>query len=386
MKTLQRHLLSSAVAGALTLTGTAALAAQDDIATLRADIETLKQQVKSAAEWKRPNSLIHMAGYADVDYVDPDNGPGSFASGSISPIFHYQYRDLVMVESEFEITTNELGENEFELEYLTVDLFLSDSAVLVAGKFLSPLGQFRQNLHPSWINRAPSAPAGFGHDEAAPNAEVGLQVRGGFPVGSDGIKANYAVYIGNGPVVEAAGGALEKVETPGIGADDDGNKVSGGRFGLLFPVQKLDIGLSYATGQTAVRDLGPPVTYEAGRDYEYTGFDFTWRPAPFDLRGEYAKQEVGGLPGSAYAVNGAVWEAWYVQGAYRFGDGKWEVVLRLSEYDAPDDATDNEQTLVGLNYLFASNLIGKIAIERNDNPNAGLQNDDRTLVQLAYGF
>ena len=385
MKTLQRHILSTAVAGAFTLTGTTALAAQDDIATLRADIETLKQQVKSAAEWKSPNSLVHMAGYANVDYIDTDSGSGSFTGGSISPIFHFQYRDLVMVESEFEVSTDELGESEFELEYLTVDLFLSDSAVLVMGKFLSPLGQFRQNLHPSWINRAPSAPAGFGHDEAAPNAEVGLQLRGGFPLGSDGIKANYAVYIGNGPVLEVSAGEIEKIETPGIGSDGDGNKVSGGRFGLLFPAQKLDVGLSYATGQTAVRDVGPPVTYEAGRDYEFTGFDFTWRPAPYDVRGEYARQDIGDLAGSA-APTGGAWEAWYVQGAYRFGGGKWEVVVRLGEYDTPDDATDNEQTLVGLNYLFASNLIGKIAIESNDNPNAGFQDEDRTLVQLAYGF
>ena len=74
---------------------------------------------------------------------------------------------------------------------------VNDYVALVGGKFLSPIGQFRQNLHPSWINKLASAPPGFGHDGAAPTSDIGLQARGGFQIGN--MFANYAVYASNGP-------------------------------------------------------------------------------------------------------------------------------------------------------------------------------------------
>ena len=56
-----------------------------------------------------------------------------------------------------EIEIDDAGETETNLEYLTIDWFINDYMALIAGKFLSPIGQFRQNLHPSWINKLPSA-------------------------------------------------------------------------------------------------------------------------------------------------------------------------------------------------------------------------------------
>lgn len=151
--------------------------AASELEQLKQDVERLKTEMAAANEWRDPNTLIHMAGYADVGYVNSDasGDDGSFNVGTFAPIFHYQYRDLVMLESELELTTSEDGETETALEYLTLDWFVNDYLVLVAGKFLSPIGQFRQNLHPSWINKLPSAPAGFGHDGAAPVSDLGVQ-------------------------------------------------------------------------------------------------------------------------------------------------------------------------------------------------------------------
>ena len=124
------------------------------------EIVTLKKDIDVAAEWRTPNSLIHLAGYTDVGYVNGDNDDGSFNVGMFSPIFHFQYRDIVLFESEVEMTLHPDGETEIGLEYLTLDYFIKDYAALVGGLFLSPIGQFRQNLHPSWINKLPSAPPG----------------------------------------------------------------------------------------------------------------------------------------------------------------------------------------------------------------------------------
>ena len=352
------------------------IAENDNVAALRAEVDALRQEVKQAAEWKHPYSLLHMAGYADVGYTDAKSSNSTFNVGSFSPIFHYTYRDLVMMESELEFEIDAAGATTVAMEYMTVDLFLNDYAVLVAGKFLSPLGQFRQNSHPSWINKGASMPVGFGHGQAAPNGDVGVQVRGAVPM--LGNTSNYAVYIGNDPVLELnpAGTEIEEIHTGGVGKDSDGKKVVGGRFGLR-PMSNLEVGLSLASGMVAVSGETP-------RDYKVTDVDFNYRIFNLELRGEYVKQEVGA--GGTIDPTAKEWKAYYVQAAYQFTPSKWEAVVRYGDYDTPDPAKDQKQWYAGINYLFASNIIGKLGYEMNNNPNAGQIANDRFLAQLAYGF
>ena len=54
------------------------------------EVTALKKDIARAAEWKDPNTLIHMSGYADVGYATSKHAAGSFNVGSFSPIFHYQ--------------------------------------------------------------------------------------------------------------------------------------------------------------------------------------------------------------------------------------------------------------------------------------------------------
>ncbi len=382
---------------------------QQQIDALQRQVTALNSEVQQAAEWKNPNTLVHMAGYAYVGFAKTDTAGdnGSFSVGSFSPIFHYQYRDIVMLESELEFETAENGETEAKLEYLSIDWFINDNMTLVAGQFLSPIGMFRQNLHPSWINKLPSAAPGFGHDGAAPASDMGLQLRGGFYIGD--IKANYAVYVGNGPEIKAeveddGAGNVDAIEYDGIaaeafGADRDGEKVFGGRFGLL-PMPSLEIGVSYLSGKASVteyEDLDttlftgtmPPdleATPFAASTYDVTGLDISWRNKDMDVRYEYVKSELGATNIGGYDLEAAAWETWYAQFAYKFPGTKYEVVVRYTDFDSPGTAKDIQQTALGFNYLFTNNFIGKLGYESNDNPNAGLEADNRWLLQLAYGF
>ena len=377
------------------------------------NVDALEQKVAQVEgrqdEWLS-DSIVHLAGYGEFNYSDTENADGSFGDFLFAPIFHYQYKDLMMLESELEITVNDAGETETKLEYLTLDLFLNDYMVLVGGRFLSPIGQFRQNLHPSWINKLPTAPPGFGHDGAAPISETGLQLRGGIPLGR-GMFANYAVYVGNGPEIlaEAEGAAgetdfefeLDGVEAEGMNSDEDGEKVFGGRLGLL-PFPGLEIGISGATGKATVTEL-EHVDIESGflggteedaeaqlagepdRDYDVFGFDLAWQWRGLDLRGEYVKTEIGDEAGSV-AADGAEWESWYTQAAYKFAPTKLEGVLRYTDFDAPHASAEQEQWMLGVNYLFASNVIAKFAYEFNDGQTGAVTDDDAFRAQLAYGF
>ncbi|MFK5892689.1 MAG: hypothetical protein QM504_05670, partial [Pseudomonadota bacterium] len=256
----RKKLLATVISIALPMVASAETSSDDlqiQIDALQRQVTALNTEVQQATEWKNPNTLVHMAGYADVGFVSPENGDSSFVVGTFSPIFHFQYRDVVMLESELEFEVTEDGETEVALEYLTIDWFVNDYAVIVAGKFLSPIGQFRQNLHPSWVNKMPSAPPGFGHDGAAPISDLGVQVRGAIPIG--GMRANYAVYVSNGPELNSETKdevefELEGIRAEGFGADRDGDKTIGGRFALL-PISSLEIGLSFASGKATVTEL-----------------------------------------------------------------------------------------------------------------------------------
>lgn len=368
--------LAAVVASTLSLLAVQSYAADD--------AEAFRQKMKQTSQWSHSDTMFHMGGYAAAGYSSSDTG-GDFTVASFSPIFHYLYRDMVMLESELEFEVSESGGTEVAMEYASIDYFLNDNMTVVAGKFLSPLGQFRQNMHPSWVNKLPMHPAGFGHDQAAPNAEVGLQLRGGYPMGKG--SANYAVYIGNGPALEAdsyaAPTSIEKIETPGIGADGDGNKVVGGRFGIFLPGPKLDLGISAASGKASLWNTTvTPITLKDPHDYTATGVDFIYRPGNFDIRGEVAQQKIG----DTGVVSGGTWQAYYLQGAYRPTGSKMEYVVRYANYETPDATKSEKQTAVGVNYLFASNVIAKLAVQSDDFNDPATKDTSSVMFQMAYGF
>ncbi len=302
---------------------------------------------------------------------------------TFNPIFHFLYRDKILWESELEFEIEEEGETEVGLEYSAINWFINDYAAVVAGKFLSPLGQFRQNLHPAWINKVASAPPGFGHDGAAPEADIGLQLRGGVPVGERS-HVTYALYIANGPELEGEEGEVHGILTEGFTRDAD-DPVFGGRVSFL-PLPNLEIGLSAAIGEATVKvNEEEEVDDDPARDYEAFGVDFAYRHDGFEARGEYIEQDVDDDPNSV-AEEGGQWDAWYLQGAYQFRNFPWELVARYTDFTSPHASQEQEQWALGVNYLISPNAIIKFAYEANDGLDGSENDADRWLAQFAYGY
>lgn len=372
-----------------------------------AEMADIKKELSAAAEWRDPNTLIHMSGYAATGYA---SGSDSFNIGSFSPIFHYQYRDLVMLETELEFEIEGDGSTVVGMEYATIDLFLGDNVTFIGGRFLSPIGQFRQNSHPSWINKIVSAPPGFGHDGAAPVSEMGFQLRGGFEMGKG--FGNYAFYVSNGPELVAAEETvgeyvLEGIDAEGFGRDIGKNKTFGGRIGFI-PMAGLEIGLSAATGQASVTSIegtnsgqdngflgflntkteesAPTLVNEQSRDYDVIGLDFAYRHKNLQLRGEYVKTKIGDATTGLTASTGASWTSWYTQASYLIPHSKWEPVIRYTDFTTPEVITSQEQLALGLDYQFTSSVIGKFTYEFNDGLTGLPTDENRWLIQLAYGF
>ncbi|MFZ5635591.1 MAG: porin [Pseudomonadota bacterium] len=325
---------------------------------------------------------FHIAGYADLAYSGSQASDDSYLFGTLAPILHAQIGDSVFLEAELELEANSLGERETGIEYANVNVLIGDNAALVVGKFLSPVGYYFQNLHPSWINRTASAPVGFGHGGAAPLSEVGIQLRGG-KIFSGGQHLNYALYGGNGPDLMIEDEDAPDLDTGGDTDNEDGERSFGGRVGWM-PVAKVELGLSAARGDVALLDAAMS-TDEPSRSYRVDGFDVAWKPTPsLDLRAEWIRQRIGSAAGSALPEQ-ATWRAWYAQAAYRFESGKWEAVFRYGDAKTPHGESTLSQTAIGLNYLFQPRSTLKLTLEFNDSidEEAGR---DRFILQYAYAL
>lgn len=330
-------------------------------------------------------TVSRLAGYGFVNFTAPQDGNAGFSTAAFNPIFQVQYGDNILFESELELAVEDSGETEVNLEYVTISWLFNDHAALVVGRFLSPLGNFRQNVHPAWINRFASAPAGFGHDGAAPVADLGAQIRGAWATAGLG-KFNYAAYVANGPELEAEEDVLEGVKANGTVRNVDGNLVLGGRVGWL-PVPTLELGVSFANGRTSVTEVeGAEIDGEPSRNYRFYGGDFAWRPMPaLELRGEYARQRAGEAA-SSIAPDSASWRAWYAQAAYRITGTPWELVGRLGDFESVNEMMSTSQWGAGLNYWLTPSTVFKAAYEFNDPDLAMSPMKDTLILQVAHGF
>lgn len=342
------------------------------------------------ADAAAPDWSFHLTGYADATYAD-SAGAGADSVVTLNPILHVLWRDRFLVEVEVENEASDDGESESALEYATLNWLLNDHLAVVAGKFLSPVGYFFQNLHPSWVNKLPSAPAGFGHGGAAPLTDLGVQLRGGWSLKA-GTHVNYALYLANGPRLGREEDALD-VMAEGSSNNEDGRRVYGGRFGWM-PFSALEVGLSAARGEVQLEAMatedGIAVAKmedfnEPRRDYRVEGADLAWRASStMEVRAEWIRQRVDAAPASAIP-GPATWRAWYAQCSYRFGSDHWEAIARLGDSTSPHEESTFRQAALGLNYLFSPRTQLKFAWERNQS-DFETAAADRLLLQVAHGF
>ena len=415
-KTWKKFILSTALVMSLPLTAKASQSNESlklEVTQLRQEVASLRELIKAQlqqdtksinnsiqsetpnlplVEQKKiensssfdSNSSVHLSGYGVIGYMhnrDSSESGGKFNLVGFSPIFHYQYKDSLLFQAELETMMQPDGTTDVALEYANLNYFLNDNVTLFAGKFITPIGYFFQNLHPAWINKFPSKPPGFGVEgSAAPESDVGAGIRGGFQI-DEAVRANYALYAGNGPRLALAesGNEIEAIEAEGATSKSSkkGTTFIGGRIGIL-PVPGLELGVSAGTSKVAVMN-------EGARNYTVVGADISYRNSGLELRGEAIQQSVADFVSSVAPVGGT-WKTWYAQMSYRIPTTQWEPVLRYGDFKSPHEDQKLRQWGLGLNYWITSNSVGKIAYEFNKGGNMTTNNTNRLLIQAAFGF
>ena len=358
------------------------------------DLETsLSKAMAEAGKSRSGTTNFLLTGSASFGYEDAQGTPSSF-DARFNPVMLWRLGQDLFFESEveFELANGPdpaapEGEVGVNLEYAHMVWAPEDYVMLGIGKFLLPFGQFGERLDARWINKLPDKPMLFADGGIVPEADIGIDVRGGFDVMTNG-SVNYAFYLANGPQMNMADGTI----ATGIPADSNYNKTFGGRVGFL-PHPSVEVGFSFMVGDTGFDDgagnTGNLDTVLLGADLAYTR-SLDAIHGTLNGRVEWARSDVDS---NAAIIGGMdnVRSGWYAQLAYRPDKlesiaKNLEAVIRYDSVDLPSGLMeDRNRWTLGLNYWLGNSTVCKLAYQLDDRQDS-TQETDAFLFQVAIGF
>jgi len=364
-------------------------------------------------DFKSSNTQFMIRGFGDVGFNSFNiNGEknSTFNAGGFSPIFLFKQSDRLMFESELELSQS-AGSLDIGLEYADVMYVLNDYMTVRAGKFLVPFGTFMERLHPSWVNRMPTKPLGFGHDGIAPMSGVGVELRGAFRVGASTM--NYSFYTTNGPTLKTPDG-VEPMESGMLMfenlKDNNNNRAFGSRIGLLpFSDSSTEIGFSYYS----TSKIGTKGTVFENLGAKLFAFDFSFvKQIPIiggivDVKSQYAKSKIDNITYTVEETPGVfedlifnnINSSYYGQLSYRpsmFENNfvkNLELVGRFSKLETPVGsgfATNKKEFSIGLNYWLTWHSLIKLNYQNitgeGGHDVVGKFNEKAFFINWAIGF
>lgn len=362
--------------------------------------EYIDSLIKSSAQAQvARTSKFAVVGYTSVSAKFNKEDGAAFNNLVFNPIFLWQPHKNIVIEAEME-TEIEGSETKIDMGYANASFFLNKYITLRTGKFISPFGIFQDRLHPSWINKLPTVPVGTGEDElgVGPTSEIGIDFRGGIPLGS--AKMNYSLFFANGAQLITDPAEPEKQGTLTYGNAETINKklTMGGRVGFLpLSNSSLEVGFSYRNG-----DVGDKNSVYKSVGSQMYALDLTYVKqldfikGLFDVKAQWNKVNVDNAEyidpddptGNTLYTFENKRKSFFTQAAYRPSMSpnkflkKTELVFRYAGFTPPDGAKDLEkikQYTYGLNYWFTWRTAVKLAYQSQKNNNA-------FLVQFAVGF
>ncbi len=364
-----------------------------EISERLADLEEEMDQVSDLTlDFDAGTTNFIVTGYTFANFFDLQDEDSSFSAG-FNPIFVWKLSDQLFIKSELEVELEE-SETEVALEYLDLSYVVNDYLTLSAGKFLTPLSYFKENLHPAWINKLPKQPLfASGGKRLIPTSSLGVQARGAIPFGG-GTRLTYAAYVSNGFTVNTTGDKTGKLAFKNF-EDINNNKAFGGRVGFFF-IPELEGYYAFNFS-----DVAPTGSMLGSVDalVQVAGLNFVTDHEAIggllDIRFEYVFSDVDDIDFGGGAFDNER-EGGYAQIAYRpTGAGsffeKFEGVFRYDFIDQPSgapDAADIDRFTFGVNYWVSPSAVVKIAYQFDDvdDPAGGTGEEDGLLLQFAIGF
>ncbi|MFQ5504850.1 MAG: hypothetical protein ACE5F1_08650 [Planctomycetota bacterium] len=376
---------------------------QKEVQQLRTELDEMGEELDSAKAGGGGGGTTKMllTGYTDTTFTDKERSDSAFNT-KFFPIFLWELDKRLLFEAELEV---ELGSSDTEvaLEFGDLTYILNDYITFRAGKFMSPVSRFKEVLHPSWINKLPDQPLyATGSRRLIPTSSLGLEIRGGVPVGND-MKATYSVYSSNGPALKTGAGDAGRLNFKN-NKDNNNNKAIGVAAGF-FPMPNLEVGGSFqfsrvgASGSTFddVDATLASVNFHYQRESEHLKgslevlAEWLWSDA------DDATYDPTGSAGFGPLTFDNERNGGYFQLSYRPEKVENEIFQKLEgviRYDALNlpaaspGGIDESRITFGLNYPLGDSTILKIAYQVDDiNDQSGTTEDaDALLLQVTMGF
>lgn len=194
-----------------------------------------------------------------------------------SPMLLWRHSDRWLMEFEPSFDGTSVGVN-----WAAISCFASPGVILRAGFLEIPFGIYNKRLAAGWIDKLPTDPNGLA--DVPPGSDFGIEMEGGFPLGS--MKGSCDVALTNGYQLLSDGTSAGQLKSPGV-VDDNLNKTVSARVSLLpIPNSSLEIGLSGLYGK-----VGDPGTdYSQAHTLMYAvdlDYVHTFQPFLVHVLGQY---------------------------------------------------------------------------------------------------
>jgi hypothetical protein len=333
-------------------------------------------------------------GDAEFQFGKISHQHGAFMFADFAPIFLFRGGDRILFEAGFDFTiqNNAPGGSGYattlNLSFATIDYIINDYVTFMGGNMLLPLGTYSERSA-GWLNKFPDAPL---PRAVLPGNGIGVQLRGGIPLGEKGASLTYSGFVVNGPgSVDGSGDAGQLDLGGNVGFTSDGKLTNnlhggvgeGGRVAIFWPWKPqydLEVGLS---GMSSRYDNAGRQQYSAGV------VDASLHLGPsVEVKGEYMNTWVGTTDAGTITPRG-----WWVQGGYKLAGLKLGVpyldkLELVGRYDTVNDdlGTRTERGTVGAVYYVTNTLWleGDYEFTSNHGPNPAP--DNSLLFQISYGF
>lgn len=267
-----------------------------------------------------------------VGFVGTSQGGVNFFEPITSPVIAVPLGDHFLVEgratflgfiSRTDGTTGPYQAQFFYSEdYLQIDYTVNSQLTIVAGRFLTPFNMYNERFTPVWIPDLFDVPIIYSLSAHTNPANEGVMARGVL-ASTDKFEVNYAAFYS----------ISNRTNDPNTHFGSA--RSAGGRAGVFFPGQRLELGASYQR-------------YMQDTRLNIYGAYLSWQPTntALDIKGEYTHS----LSGSGY----------WLQGAYR-----------LSRFRGPDSAIGRLAPVARVQQFFHNQPVASDPV-----PNVNVQQVD----------
>ncbi len=355
-------------------------------------------------------SRVHLGGYFDVEYRDPENARHDFRFHRLIPFIYADVHERVRFATEIEIEDG----SDVAIEFAFVDLLIVDQLNFRGGALLDPLGKFNL-IHDSPINDLTDRPLVSQFVLPTTLRELGMGFYGTLTSPESAWEVKYEAYLtsgfkgldndGNATISSAKGVRDARPHTDALDTrrfGDINNKFAGvGRLSVS-PAVGTEVGFSAHSG--AYDEAGDNNLTIAAIDGLVTIPEFRLSglpvgPIEFQGEGGYAFVERDDFA-RASGVAGDMW-GYYVQVNYHFmpswlvenlsalftRESTFTLVARWGEVDLDDH--ELERFTVGLNFRPIESTAIKIDYQFNTgtgSASTSADSDDAALFSLTTYF